>query len=358
MWETPAPPASSKERGEGWKTSLSFSKLCTGLPFPRLVSHRLTVRPESRTHSPGSVVQKATSMKTDCENKRVARTRFTKEQIVELRTRRASGESLNSLAKAFNSIPEYVGCIVTGKVHKDAGGPITRPFQVIACERQIELDGVKLSETKWAKRVGLSRPAVATRLYRGWSEKDALTTPLRTAPSDILRFPGPSIAYVALNKGLFACIDVDTIPLVQDRNWYAVKDARSGRMYPATHRFVDGKEEFVSMRTVVLGAKPKTSYALNANNLDCRKANLRNVSKAQSSWRNGKRRDNKTGHTGVFWNVQKQRFIARMQTNGVTEHVGGFKTLEEAVAALERAAIRVRGEYARPNSTMLERDDE
>ena len=130
-------------------------------------------------------------MKTACENMRVAKTRFTKEQIVELRTRRASGESLRSLAKAFNSIPEYVGCIATGKVHKNAGGPITQPFQIFASERPIELNGVRLSETKWAKRAGLSRPAVATRLHRGWSEKDALTTPLRTAPSEILIFSRP-----------------------------------------------------------------------------------------------------------------------------------------------------------------------
>ena len=136
---------------------------------------------------------------------------------------------------------------------------------------------------------------------------------------------------------------------MQDKNWYAVKDSNSGRLYPATYRLVDGHHEFVSMRTVVLGTKPTTSYALNGNNLDCRKANLRDVSKAQSSWRNGKRSDNKTGHTGIFWNTAKKRYIARLQTNGVTERVGSFKTLEEAVAALEQTAIRVRGEYARSN---------
>ena len=295
-------------------------------------------------------------MKTAPKSLRVARARFTEEQIVELRTRRAGGESLQSLAKAFNSIPEYVGCIATGKAHKNAGGPIVKPLEIFACERPIELDGITLSETKWAKRAGLSRPAVATRLHRGWSERDALTVPLRTAPSEILMFPGPSIAYVALNKGLFACIDVDTIPLVQDKNWYAVKDLKSGRTYPGTHRMEDGSDAFISMRTLVLGVKPTTSYAVNGNNLDCRKANLRDVSKAQSSWRNGKRSDNKTGHTGISWNVPKKRFIARLQTNGVNERVGAFKTLEEAVAALEQTEIRVRGEYARSNSTVLSRD--
>ena len=98
-------------------------------------------------------------------------------------------------------------------------------------------------------------------------------------------------------------------------------------MYPATHRIVDGKPEFLSMRTLVLGTKPRTSYAMNMNNLDCRAANLRDVSKAQSSWRNAKRSNNKTGYTGVSWNKEKKRFIARLQTNGVQERMGSFKTL-------------------------------
>ncbi len=35
MWETPAPPASSKGRCEGWETALPFSMLCTVTAFPR-----------------------------------------------------------------------------------------------------------------------------------------------------------------------------------------------------------------------------------------------------------------------------------------------------------------------------------
>jgi hypothetical protein len=62
------------------------------------------------------------------------------------------------------------------------------------------------------------------------------------------------------------------------------------------------------MRTVVLGSKPTTSYAVNWTNLDCRKANLRDVTKAQSSWRNALRSNTTTGYTGVSWNKTKKRF--------------------------------------------------
>ena len=169
--------------------------------------------------------------------RRLPKHRFTEPQIIELRTRRAAGESLPSLAKASNTIPEYVSYIATGKIHERVGGPITEPYQIFANARMIKFGGEELSETKWAERVGLPLAAVKTRLHRGWSEQKALTTPLRTPPSEITIPPSPSIAYVALNEGQFACVDVDTIPLVQDKNWYVVKDPKSGRMYPATHTF-------------------------------------------------------------------------------------------------------------------------
>lgn len=274
---------------------------------------------------------------------RKSATQFTSAQIVELRTRRAAGESLKSLAQAFNTIPEYVSFIARGKIHEDAGGPITEPFQVSVAERRIEFQGVTLSATKWAQRQGMSLSALVTRLHRGWSVEDALTVPHREAPSKIVIPPGPSIAYVALNDGHFACIDVDSIPLIQDKVWFAAKYRKSGRMYPATHT----RSEFLSMRTLILGDKQATPYAVNGNILDCRVANLRRVTKAQSSWRNARRSTNKTGYTGVSWNKAKKRFIARLQTNGVNERVGSFTNLEEAVAALDRAALRLRGEFAR-----------
>ena len=272
---------------------------------------------------------------------------------MELRTRRAAGESLTSLASAFNTIPEYVNYVATGKIHQAVGGPITMPYQVNARERQLEFDGRRMSPKKWAEHVGLPLTTIKTRLHRGWSIEATLTTPLRVAPSEILIPPGPSIAYVALNEGQFACIDVETIPAIQNKRWYVVKDPKSGRMYPAAHDEVDGEYQFISMRTLVLGAKPRTSYALNGNNLDCRAANLRDVSKAQSSWRNRRRKDNKTGYTGVFWSKEKQRFIAQIRTNGVDERLGSFTSAEEAGAAVEQAESRLRGEFARLHSMML-----
>lgn len=280
--------------------------------------------------------------------------RFTTEQIVELRTRRAAGESLKDLAKAFNSIPEYVSCIATGRIHANAGGPITRVVHVPASQRLLEFEGVTLLESEWAKRVGLTPYLLRSRLSRGWSTEAALNLPVKTPPSEILLPPGPSIAYIMLTGGHFACIDVDVVPLVRDRPWHTAMPPKFGRAYPATHSNVDGKLESFSLSSVVLGGKPTTTYALNGNNLDCRRANLRDVSKAQSSWRSAKRSNNTSGYVGVSWSKTKQRFTAKLKTNGVNHSFGSFKTAKEAAAAVDAGALRIRGEFAR---LQLEKDD-
>lgn len=265
---------------------------------------------------------------------------------MELRTRRAAGESLKSLAEAFNTIPEYVSCIVTGRIHKQLGGPTTKAVMVPASKRQVEFEGVTLLESEWAENVGLPRSLVRVRLSRGWSAQTALSVPVRVPPSAILVPSGPSIAYVTLTEGYFACIDVDVIPLVENRRWYTAQHPQQGKAYPGTHSTVEGKPGCLSLRTVVLGGKPTTAYAVNGKNLDCRRANLRDVSKAQSSWRNARRSDNKTGITGAYWVKEKKRFIAKLKKNGILAHIGSFLTIEEAGAALDQAALRLRGEFA------------
>ena len=45
---------------------------------------------------------------------------------------------------------------------------------------------------------------------------------------------GPSIAYVPLTQGQFACIDVDDVALVGDRNWYAHWSEQTQSYYAQT----------------------------------------------------------------------------------------------------------------------------
>ena len=43
----------------------------------------------------------------------------------------------------------------------------------------LTLNGEKLTMAEWATKTGISHAVISMRIYRGWSEQDALTTPIR-----------------------------------------------------------------------------------------------------------------------------------------------------------------------------------
>ena len=45
--------------------------------------------------------------------------------------------------------------------------------------RYLTLNGDRLTVSEWAIRIGISANVIHTRIYRGWSDKDALTVPVR-----------------------------------------------------------------------------------------------------------------------------------------------------------------------------------
>jgi len=45
--------------------------------------------------------------------------------------------------------------------------------------RIITVDGVSLTVTEWSRRTGISNSAISQRLRLGWSERDAVLSPLR-----------------------------------------------------------------------------------------------------------------------------------------------------------------------------------
>src|SRR5579862_5654426 len=94
---------------------------------------------------------------------------------------------------------------------------------------------------------------------------------------------GPSIAYVPLTQEQFACIDVEDIPTISGRSWFADKDTSTGKfyakaLYPGNIR--------KRMHDVILGKRD--GYTI--DHTDCkltlhnRRANLRYASKKQQAY--------------------------------------------------------------------------
>lgn len=78
---------------------------------------------------------------------------------------------------------------------------------------------------------------------------------------------------------------------------------------------------------------------VNHDEQDNRIVNLRDVSQAENNMNNSRRRDNQTGHVGVWLNKQNSRkkYMAELSLNGQRVHYSSHYTLEEAVAARKQA---------------------
>ena len=77
---------------------------------------------------------------------------------------------------------------------------------------------------------------------------------------------------------------------------------------------------------------------INHNELDNRLGNLREVSQAENNLNNSKRRDNKTGVTGVWYNTANKykRYMAELHINKKRVYLKAFLTIDEATKARKK----------------------
>ena len=78
---------------------------------------------------------------------------------------------------------------------------------------------------------------------------------------------------------------------------------------------------------------------LNRNGLDNRRSNLRYATQSDQVSNIGLRRDNTSGHTGVYWVKARNRWHAKAWINKKETSLGYFKTLPEAIAARAKGGV-------------------
>lgn len=72
---------------------------------------------------------------------------------------------------------------------------------------------------------------------------------------------------------------------------------------------------------------------INHDRSDNRIENLRLVDRTAQNQSACRRKDNKSGHTGVYWNKRENKWLATIQCNKKTYRIGRFENLEDAVEA-------------------------
>lgn len=79
---------------------------------------------------------------------------------------------------------------------------------------------------------------------------------------------------------------------------------------------------------------------------DNRIGNLRLATRAENNVNAGLRCTNTSGVKGVYWSKRSSRWIARVQSGGRQVHVGAFKSLDDASAAVAQAYAKAFGDFA------------
>lgn len=184
--------------------------------------------------------------------------------------------------------------------------------------------------------------------------------------------------HIPLSQGQFAIVDDEDAALVAEFKWCyrAERNGQSG--YAVRHHKVDGRDRLLylhalskssflrafcgsKVRRIFENAGPLQQSAqristkqylhrqlmnppegyevvfLNFDKLDCRKANLRVVTKEEARRHHRVRKDSKSGVKGVRHNPGNDSWSAYVYRNDRCHHVGTFYSQEQAVAAYEEA---------------------
>ncbi|KDR39176.1 hypothetical protein BG61_34185 [Caballeronia glathei] len=88
---------------------------------------------------------------------------------------------------------------------------------------------------------------------------------------------------------------------------------------------------------------------INGDRADNRLANLREATLCENQWNSKVRAHNATGVKGVQIKTvgAYTRYVAIIRANGKKEHLGSFKSLDEAAQAVQKRRMELHEDFAR-----------
>ena len=92
---------------------------------------------------------------------------------------------------------------------------------------------------------------------------------------------------------------------------------------------------------------------IEGNTLDNRKEKLQICSNKENSRKSEFRRNNKSGHTGVIWHNQSNKWMAYIKVDYKFKNLGYFDDKEDAIEARRKAEIKYFGDF-KPISNCVE----
>jgi hypothetical protein len=159
---------------------------------------------------------------------------------------------------------------------------------------------------------------------------------------------------IALTQGKVALVDDEDYAWLTEwkwcahwdgHNWYAIRS----RGDPGTRKTIS----FKMHREILNVPKGMQTDHINGQGLDNRRSNLRICTQAQNVHNRGKLRNNVSGFKGVCWHTGGF-WTAQIYLNNRRHHLGSFDDPIDAAKAYNEAALRLHGEFAKPNAIPIE----
>lgn len=149
--------------------------------------------------------------------------------------------------------------------------------------------------------------------------------------------------YLSGTKGMgkFSIVDDSVSHTVRTKRWYLDKDG-----YAYTE--INGKR--VSQHRLITNAPTGMDVDhINHDKLDNRLENLRVCTRSQNLANMLPSKKGTSRYKGVRWDESRGKWLARISVNNKMKHLGRYYSEIDAARAYNKAAIRLRGEFALVN---------
>jgi len=153
---------------------------------------------------------------------------------------------------------------------------------------------------------------------------------------------------INLTQGKIALVDNDDFEKIKGNGWYVTRYGYAGKGF-----YKKKKETFELMHRLIMNLKKgdkKQIDHINHNKLDNRKCNLRVCTISENKRNTLVQKNNNSGFKGVYWHKKRCKWIAQIQFNKKTIHLGDFDDKINAAKTYNESAKIYFGEFACLNS--------
>jgi len=147
---------------------------------------------------------------------------------------------------------------------------------------------------------------------------------------------------INLDNGKFALVDEEDFIKLNKLKWYAVKRDKTDYTYAHPKKF----DNPIAMHRFIMNPpEDKIIDHKDGNGLNNQKNNLRICSHSQNKINILNYKNNTSGFTGVIFDKERKKWIARIKIEGKTINLGRFNSKEEAIKIRHNKSIELFGDF-------------